>query len=74
LNAVSLSIVGPNADADASSPESRGAQKFHIIEGEPLREWMDKMEQRTGQASTGDGNTGAAGGGGTIGDAVPMEE
>ena len=74
LDAISLSVVGPNADADASSPESRGAQKFQIIEGEKLRQWMDRMEPRRSQVSTGDGNTSAAGGGGTVGDAVPMEE
>lgn len=73
---MSLSIVGPGADADASSPESRHAQKFTVIEGEDLKKWLDKLEKRKGQQSTGDGNTGAAGGGGTIGSASDdmMEE
>ena len=73
---MSLSIVGPGADADASSPESRHATKFTVIEGEPLKQWLDKLEKRKGQQSTGDGNTTAAGGGGTVGPASDdmMEE
>lgn len=73
---MSLSIVGPGADAATDSPESRTAQKLEIIEGEALKKWLDKLEKRKGNQSTGDGNTEAAGGGGTIGpasDDVTME-
>lgn len=83
LEAVSVSIVGPNADADASSPESKGAEKFHIVEGEALRKWMDQLERRQGpQAATTGAGTGTgtstdgsgAGGNATVGDVQPMEE
>lgn len=69
LDAVSVSFVGPHADASADSPESRTAEKLTIIDGEPLKKWLDQLEKRKGNQSTGDGNTEAAGGGGTIGPA-----
>lgn len=42
LDAISLSIVGPHADADSKSPESRNAEKFKIVEGEDLKHWLDR--------------------------------
>lgn len=72
LEAVSLAVVGPHADADASTPESRRAEKFRIIEGEPLKKWIDQLEKRggpgRGDATAGPGNNA------TVGDVEPMEE
>ncbi|CEH16123.1 proteasome subunit alpha type 1 [Ceraceosorus bombacis] len=80
LDAVSLSIVGPGADADASNPSARTAEKFKIIEGEDLRPFLEKLSPRanpavstTTGATPGDG-TGAPGGQATEGDVTAMEE
>ncbi|MCO5566023.1 hypothetical protein L7F22_019698 [Adiantum nelumboides] len=73
-DAVSLSIVGPNADADASSPESKGAEKFRIVEGDALKKWLDQLEKRKGPQTSTTGTGTEAGGNATVGDVEPMEE
>lgn len=40
LDAVSVAVVGPGADADASSPASRGAEKLRIYDGEEIKDWL----------------------------------
>lgn len=74
LDAVSLAVVGPNADADASTPESRRAEKFRVIEGEKLKKWTDQMDKRAGPArGAGTGNT-EPGNNATVGEVEPMME
>lgn len=42
LDSVSLSIVGPGADLDASDPAASTAEKFKIIEGEQLAPYLSQ--------------------------------
>lgn len=80
LEAVSLAVVGPRADADTDSPESKGAEKFRIVEGEPLKIWLDQLEKRKGPQSqpapgtAAEPSTSGAGGDAAEGDVQPMEE
>ncbi|KAN0064168.1 Proteasome subunit alpha type-6 [Thecaphora frezii] len=81
LDQVSLAVVGPGADADANTPESRRGEKFRVIEGQDLQRWMDLMEPRTlsststaGSGAAPGSGTGQPGGNATVGDVQPMEE
>jgi len=80
LDSVSLSIVGPGADLDASDPAASTAEKFKILEGEQLSTYLSQMTPRANPAVSatgavpGDGADAPGTGGAAADEPAPMEE
>ncbi|CAD6974980.1 unnamed protein product [Tilletia controversa] len=46
LDAISVSLVGPGADADLNTAAARSGEKFRIIEGDELKPYFDRIPTR----------------------------